>query len=74
MIEKGIGKLEGDTMRYLNTELRLEDDSPFAFLPYKGREKVLPTEYNGLFLIDTITFQTRKWEIDANELLEEVVK
>lgn len=71
VVDKGLGKLVGDSLVYLNTELAFEKDNPQVSFPYKGREKILITEFNGLFLVDTLTMATRKWDVPANEILIE---
>ncbi len=71
IIDKGIARLNGDSLTFLNTKLKFEDDNPHALLPYQGSEMVVATEYNGLFLLDTSTFESRKWDISANKTLLE---
>ncbi len=71
VVEKGLGKLVGDSLVYINTDLKLEHDNPMICFPYRGREKILVTEFNGLYLIDTLTMATRKWDVSANDLLGE---
>lgn len=71
VIMEGIGKLVGDSVQYVNSEIRYEEDNPHAVLPFLGSEKLVPTEFNGLHLMDTITHEVRKWEVPVNELLEE---
>jgi len=69
VIEKGIAKFEGDSLKFLNTEIKLKEDNPMRPMGQIGREKILPTEYNGLFLLDTVTFKTRKWDVPASKEL-----
>lgn len=71
VIEKGIARLDGDSLSFLNTELKFENDNPHSLLPYRGSELVVATEYNGLFLIDTTTFESQRWDVPVNKTLME---
>lgn len=66
VIEKGIAKFEGDSLRFVNTEIKLKEDNPMRPMGQIGSQKIMPTEYNGLYLFDTITYETRKWETSAS--------
>lgn len=64
---EGLARLTKDSLEFLNRAIKFEQDNPQTTLKYEGREKILVTEYNGLFLIDTTNMQTRKWDVSANE-------
>ena len=69
VIEEGIAKLQDDTLNFVNRDIKFSEDNPMRPLGQLGSKKILPTEFNGLFLFDTITYETTKWEVPAsNEL------
>jgi signal transduction histidine kinase len=72
VIEKGIARLNGDSLEYVNTEIKLFEDNPMRPMGQIGSKKILPTEHNGLFLIDTITYETEPWKVPASEELKKI--
>ncbi len=71
--DKGIAKLSKDSLVYVNTDLIFDtkgvEENTFRTLKGFGSEKLLFSEFNGIFLIDTITFESRQWEIPAHDEL-----
>ena len=70
---KGLGRLEDDTVIYVNGELIFDnegqEENAFKTLKWIGSEKLLFTEFSGILLLDTITFKSRLWEISSHDEL-----
>jgi signal transduction histidine kinase len=69
--DKGIFRMEKDSLISINQNFKLKDDAPFKMLPGPNGEKLLLTEYNGTFLFDTINYSIIPWNVAANELMKE---
>ncbi|MCP4460456.1 MAG: GHKL domain-containing protein [Cytophagales bacterium] len=69
--DKGLSRLEDDTSILVNTDLIFNDtdneQNAFKTLKGFGSEKLLFTEYSGVYLLDTVTFKSRKWNIPAHD-------
>jgi signal transduction histidine kinase len=70
VMEKGIAKFEGDSLRFVNTEIKLFEDNPMTPMGMLGSKKIMPTENNGLYLFDTISFTTKAWKVPASDALK----
>lgn len=65
--DKGISRIENDSITYINKDFKLKEDAPFKLLPGPDGMKLMLTEFNGIFLLDTATYSIEKWDVEANE-------
>ncbi len=66
-MKKGLAKIEGDSVIFVNTQFSFEKDMAFGYIKgYRGENLILTPE-NGIYLIDTATYKVKKWEVPANE-------
>lgn len=68
-IEKGLAKIIGDSVEFVNTRFHFEEDMAFEYIRGIKGENLLLTADNGIFEIDTLTYQIKKWEVPANDFL-----
>ena len=67
--DKGLSYIDNDSIIQVDNGFQLKNDAPFKLLPGPDSLMIAITEYNGLFLFDSTTFEFKKWEIEANENL-----
>ena len=65
--DSGLARLDGDSLLFVNKDLRFDKENTITTLKGFGSEKLLFTEYSGVYLLDTLTFESRKWDIPGQE-------
>ena len=69
--DSGLARLTGDSLIFVNKDLRFDSENTITTLKGFGSEKLLFTEYSGVYVLDTITFESRKWDVPGQE---EIIK
>ncbi|MBW3545293.1 MAG: hypothetical protein KY428_06785, partial [Bacteroidetes bacterium] len=67
--KKGLARIRNNTIDWVNTEFKFDNDAAFQYMQGLQGENLLITADNGIFEIDTVTFRTKKWKGEANALL-----
>lgn len=68
-IQKGLARINNNTIDWVNTDFKFDNDAAFQYMQGLQGENLLITADNGIFEVDTVTFRTSKWQGKANALL-----
>ena len=66
----GLARVLHYQLEYVNKDFKFDDDMAFQYLEGLKGENFIVTADNGIFLLDTVTYKTKKWKIEASEQLE----
>lgn len=69
-INKGLARIEKDSVVMVNREFRFENDMAFLHLKGLKGESLLLTADHGIYTIDTISYKVKKWAVEASGFLE----
>lgn len=68
--QKGLAKLFADSVQFVNTRFKFEEDMAFDYMKGLRGENLILTPENGIFEIDTAIYTTKKWEVPANDFIK----
>lgn len=68
-IGQGLARIIEDSVHFVNKEFSFEKDMAFGFIKGPGGKKLILTPENGIYELNTTTFQTKKWEVPANDFV-----
>lgn len=67
---EGLAIIENDSVNYVNKSFKFPKDMAFQYLKGIQGENLIVTADNGIYLLDTLTYKTVKWEIKASDSLQ----
>lgn len=67
---QGLAIVENDSGNYVNKDFKFPKDLAFQYLNGIQGENFLITADNGIYLFDTSTYETEKWEFEASDTLQ----
>jgi len=67
---KGLAKLVGDSLDYVDTSFLYPLDAPFREVPYSKTKSLILTEEHGLYEIDLYTKQLKEWDVSSNKVFK----